>query len=557
MSSNLIVFTFFYFAIITSVVGYGLLITNVANLKNSNYNKGYSGLFGVFFLIFYSYFSHFFIPHNYGNNLVILTLGLLSFIYFFEKKKKSEYILFYLFFLILFISFVIFKSHDDFSYYHFPYTYYLTQNNLLVGIGNFNHGFRTPSSIFYLNSLFYLPIIKYYFFHMGAVMIMGFSSLILLEYILKKINKKNIDIIFFLSLMGFIFINIFFYRISEHGTDRSAQILIFLLIIELIILINADSQFRENSTKFFVLLILVISLKSFYILYLILLFPFLYYFIKDKKITFIKDFLKNPFFYLSVLTFIFILLINFFNSGCLIYPVKITCFENFSWTIPLQEVSQMNNWYEQWSKGGAGPNFRVDNPEIYIQKFNWVGNWITVYFFNKVSDFLYGIILLSVILFVIFYSKNNKVEVPYKGIILIYLMLILLFAEWFYNHPALRYGGYPLIALLLFLPIAQFLSKKNYLNFNINIRAYFLIFLTLSVFVARNFNRLHNEEEKYKYKPIKKINYHVDNSYFTIQNIFNDIIKVNKNCLNKLNYCDKHENFNMKKEFNYIVFFRK
>ena len=390
---------------------------------------------------------------------------------------------------------------------------------------------------------------------MGAVMIMGFSSLVLLEYILKKMNKKKIDIIFFLSLLGFIFINIFFYRISEHGTDRSAQILIFLLIIELIILINAENQFRENSTKFFVLLILVISLKSFYILYLILLFPLLYHFIKDKKITYVKDFLKNPFFYLSVLTFIFILLINFFNSGCLIYPVKITCFENFSWTIPLQEVSQMNNWYEQWSKGGAGPNFRVDNPEIYIQKFNWVGNWITVYFFNKVSDFLYGIIFRSVILFVIFYSKNNKVKVPYKGINVIYLMLILLFAEWFYNHPALRYGGYSLIALLLFLPIAQYLSKKNYLNFNINIRAYFLIFLTLSIFIGRNFNRLHNEEEKYKYKPIKKINYHVDSSYFRIQNTFDDIIKINKSCLNKLDQCDKHENFNMKKKFNYIVLF--
>ena len=557
MSSNLIAFIFFYFAIITSAVGYGLLIANVANLKNAHYNKGYLGLFGVFFLIFYSYFSHFFIPHNYGNNLVILTLGLLSFIYFFEKKKKSEYILFYLFFLILFISFVIFKSHDDFSYYHFPYTYYLTQNNLLVGIGNFNHGFRTPSSIFYLNSLFYLPIIKYYFFHMGAVMIMGFSSLVLLEYILKKMNKKKIDIIFFLSLLGFIFINIFFYRISEHGTDRSAQILIFLLIIELIILINADNQFRENSTKFFVLLILVISLKSFYILYLILLFPLLYHFIKDKKITYLKDFLKNPFFYLSVLIFIFILLINFFNSGCLIYPIKITCFENFSWTIPLQEVSQMNNWYEQWSKGGAGPNFRVDNPEVYIQKFNWVGNWMEVYFFNKVSDFLYGIIFLSVILFVIFYSKNNKLDNSYKGIIPIYLMLILLFVEWFYNHPALRYGGYSLIALLLFLPVAQYSSKKDYLNFNMNIRTYFLIFLTLSIFFGRNFNRLQNEGEKYKYEPTRKVNYYVDNSYFRIQNTFNDIIKINKACINQLNYCDKHNSFNIKKKFNYIIFFRK
>lgn len=557
MSSNLIVFTFFYFAIITSTIGYGLFIANVANLKNTHYNKGYLGLFGVFFLIFYSYFSHFFISHNYINNLIILVLGLILFFYYFDKKNKNDYILFYLFFLILFIGFVIFKSHDDFSYYHFPYTYYLTQNNLLVGIGNFNHGFRTPSSIFYLNSLFYLPIIEYYFFHLGAVMIMGFSSLILLEYILKKKNEKKIDIIFFLSLMGFIFINIFFYRISEHGTDRSAQILIFLLIIELIILINADSQFRENSTKFFVLLILVISFKSFYILYLILLFPLLYHFIQDKKIIYLKDFLKNPFFYLSVLTFIFILLINFLNSGCLIYPVKMTCFENFSWTIPLQEVSQMNNWYEQWSKAGAGPNFRVDNPEIYIQKFNWVGNWMTVYFFNKVSDLLYGIIFLSVILFIIFYSKKNKVGIFYKGIFFIYIMLTLLFAEWFYNHPALRYGGYPLIALLLFLPIAQYLSKKNYLNFNINIRVYFLIFLTLSVFVARNFNRLHNEEVKYNYKPMKKINYQVDNSYFRIQNTLNNIIKVNKDCLNISNYCEEHKNLNMKKEFNYIIFFRK
>ena len=33
MSSNLITFIFFYFAIITSIVGYGFLIVNAANLK--------------------------------------------------------------------------------------------------------------------------------------------------------------------------------------------------------------------------------------------------------------------------------------------------------------------------------------------------------------------------------------------------------------------------------------------------------------------------------------------------------------------------------------------
>ena len=54
----------------------------------------------------------------------------------------------------------------------------------------------------------------------------------------------------------------------------------------------------------------------------------------------------------------------------------------------------MNNWYELWSKGGAAPNFRIENPEEYIKNFNWVNNWINDYFFNKVSDFIFGLILL-------------------------------------------------------------------------------------------------------------------------------------------------------------------
>ena len=91
----------------------------------------------------------------------------------------------------------------------------------------------------------------------------------------------------------------------------------------------------------------------------------------------------------------------FVNTGCFLYPVEITCLDT-SWSIPSSEVIQMNNWYEQWSKGGAGPNFRVDNPAEYIQNFNWIINWIDVYFFNKVSDFLLSLVLLSLIFFYYF-----------------------------------------------------------------------------------------------------------------------------------------------------------
>ena len=50
------------------------------------------------------------------------------------------------------------------------------------------------------------------------------------------INTKRFMIYFFLTFLSFLFINIFFYRIAEHGTDRSAQILILLLFIEVLTL---------------------------------------------------------------------------------------------------------------------------------------------------------------------------------------------------------------------------------------------------------------------------------------------------------------------------------
>ena len=558
MSLNLITFIFFYFMIIISTVGYGYFFVNITRIKVDNFNYGYLGLFGIFILTFYSYISHFFIPHNYISNIALISGGLISFVFFFYKNKKNNFFLLSnLFFFILFIAFLVFKAHDDFPYYHFPYTYYLTQSKILIGIGHFNHGFRTPSSIFYLNSLFYLPVAKYYFFQIGQVMIMGFTSLIFLDFINKSIKKKNYNIIFFLSLLSFTFINIFFYRIGEHGTDRSAQILIFLLIIQLLIIINFNENFKENISKILVLLLLIVSLKAFYILYLLLLIPIIFYLIKKKDLNYFYEILKNPLLYFSTIFFVIILSVNFFNSGCLIYPVKITCIDGLSWATPLKEVSAMNDWYEQWSKAGAGPNFRVSNPEIYIQGLNWVGNWFSKYFFNKVSDFLYGLIFLCIIYLALYNSKKTTLNKNYEGVLFIYIILLILFIEWFYNHPALRYGGYPLISSLFFLPLASYLSKKDYQQSKIKIKSYFIICLTVLIFFSRNINRLHAENNQYGYNPLKIINYEIDNKYFYIQDQFDDIIEKNRQCIKDYIFCNKHSVFNVKKINNYIIFLRK
>ena len=73
---------------------------------------------------------------------------------------------------------------------------------MIIGTGSINHGFRTPSSIFYLNSLFYLPIIKYFSFHMGAVLIFGLSNLILILKLKSDYSNKRYDFISILTILS-------------------------------------------------------------------------------------------------------------------------------------------------------------------------------------------------------------------------------------------------------------------------------------------------------------------------------------------------------------------
>ena len=185
---------FFYYSVsILSTFGYGLYLQKIVGVSFKKNNLGYSGLLGFLFLTIYSYFSNFFYAHSIYHNLIILILGLYL-LYLSSINKlflKSEFKILVTIFLLLYISFLISKSHDDFPYYHFPYTYYLTQDSSLIGIGNFNHGFRTPSSLFYFNSLFYLPVVKYYLFHIGVAVIFGSTIFIFLSNLLEFIKKKK------------------------------------------------------------------------------------------------------------------------------------------------------------------------------------------------------------------------------------------------------------------------------------------------------------------------------------------------------------------------------
>ena len=536
--SDLIIFLVFYILIVFSVVGYGNFFVHF--LKDSNIINcfGIQGLIGVSFLTILSYSTNIFFAHGYLHNTIVLVLGIIFFILNFLDKREivsKNIVITSLFFLILFIGLLMHKNHDDFFYYHFPYTLSLVESNKIIGIGHLNHGFRTPSSIFYLNSLFYLPIINYFVINIGAILYMGFANIFLINRISKFLKIKNIFLLF-LSSLSFLYINTAFYRISEHGTDRSALILIFLLIIVLLESINIKNikdnlnELKKYYNEIIILLFLIISLKIFYFIYLVLFLTWIIYFINTAKL---KDIfyilLNNPITYFLIYG-IFLVLINvFLNTGCIIYPASFTCFENLNWGIDVEQVKDMKIWYEQWSKAGAGPNFRVDDVSLYLTNFNWISGWVERYFFTKVTDALFVIILISIILLIVFSKKkHNKFtqSIKYK---IFYLVIISLFLEWFFNHPALRYGGFTVVALIFFIPTSIYLSRYDYERSFLKKRIYSLIILSLFVFVFKNINRINNEYNKYEYNPLKNPYFFLDQNAFMISNKIIKLQKINDN----------------------------
>ena len=533
--SQILILLFFYFLILYSIVGYGKIFT----LFNSNYQaSSFDGLLGIALLILISYFTNILFPHNFLHNSLIIFFGLVIFIFDFIKnfsKRISEYRDVTIIFAIIFIAILMYKNHDDFFYYHFPYALILTNFEKIFGLGLMGHGYRTPSSIFYLNSLFYLPGIKYYLMNSGATYILGFSNYILFKNI-KDLTKKNIfNHILFLSILSLVYINTVFVRIAEHGTDRSALILIFVMSIYYLQSVNLKKNqfnydyFNSFYSKLALLFAIIISLKSFYIIYLII---FLLWFFQIKKFlnlnALINLVFKNYYTYLFILFFSFTIFTTFSNTGCLIYPATFTCFDEFSWSIPLAQVDQMQLWYEQWSKAGASPNFRVADPLTYVSKFNWVGNWIDMYFFTKVTDNIFALILISGIVFFLFSHNCQKIKkVAFNNDYnLFYYLILFLFFEWFYNHPSLRYGGYTLLALIFFIPISIYLSRFKFNPLILKKNIYFILLLTLLIFVSRNMLRINKEFKQYGYNPIKGAFFNLNKVGFIIND---EVEKLYKN----------------------------
>ena len=500
--SNHFIFIFYSILIVFSTIGYGCFFSAKINKNFQTLNIGYQGIFGFFFIIFISVISSFIYKHDYIHNSILHLIGLFFFWRYFKitniDYRSIKTLLFI--FVLLFSGLYIFKSHDDFSYYHLTYALSLTENKFIFGVGNLGHGFRTFSSLFFFHSTLFLPIIDFYLFNLGPFLILLFVNVCLILEINKKIKKYELDYKYFFSLLVLAFINIIFYRISEHGTDRSAQILLFLVFLLFVEILFVQKK-NVDKKKFIELILLLIifsaSFKALFVIYLGLI-PYLIY-----KLGYRKIINYNIKFYLILsISLSSIFIINYFNTGCFLYPAVKTCSEKVIWHIPKNEVRIMNTHYEWWAKAGGGPNYNSElKKEEYIDNFNWLTNWFDRHFVGKITDTLLGIFTICLIIFFSFYFiRSNKIK--YQKIYdlkIVYLFILLFLTEWFLKHPSVRYGGFIIFGLIFFVTHSNHMAKYFYQKSKIFFVHSLILIIIFSVYNLRNLKRINKEINIYNY----------------------------------------------------------
>ena len=155
-------------------------------------------------------------------------------------------------------------------------------------------------------------------------------------------------------------------------------------------------------------------------------------------------------------------------------------------------------------------------------------------------------------MFLTFFSKKKQQSGNFT-FWTVYIILIFLTVQWFYFLPTLRYGGYHLIALLVFIPLSVYLSKYSISKSFFKKKIYFMIFLTIVIFLGRNTSRLINEYEIYNYNVFKNAHFKPTEKNFKI---FNRIQNINKcNIQNDLKIC-LNENIKVKFLNNTYIYYR-
>ena len=234
-----------------------------------------------------------------------------------------------------------------------------------------------------------------------------------------KRNQNNFGFILFLILFQILFdMN----RYSYHGNDVPAHLII--LFLSYYFFKNRISKFGE----FYLISSLCVfsfQIKSTSLVLLIMPILIIIFFRK-------KNYLFNFKNFFLVLLFSLWIIKNILISGCLIFPLKVTCIDKFYWNSSLIEsensVNKVSTENEAWAKGWPDRSNIDLNYEQYL-KSNWTNIWIKNHgkiLLKKLTPIMIITVLVSLVFYVVKKYKFNKYQIL-KNLILFGIFLERLF----------------------------------------------------------------------------------------------------------------------------------
>ena len=475
------------------ISGCGFLLKKYIFNYDDKYSFESNNLWGFILISFIALGLNFIIPLNsFNNSLVIFFLSLIIFWkkYFDQPIKnflKKSIIVTLIAFILIVHSNV---NNPDALLYHLPYSKIINEYKILIGSFNIHHRFGHISIIQYLNSFFNL----FFFNEKGlllplSILVSSFFIYLLKEF--KLLFKSNVSRINSLVIFCILVVSIYsFSRYSNYGNDAPVHIYYYLIIVYIF---KYNFEFSNN------LLLKQISLLSLFTFlikpfYLISLFIPLIFLMINKNF---KYFFKSTFFLFSCAFSFLWFLKNFLVSSCLIYPIKISCFENLIWSNPTQVINQKllgevmsKSWQDRFDTN-------ISMTE-YNQNFEWLTTWSNNHLNVIIEKFFPIILFLLTFSFILFCFKLFKIrKLIHKnnlGPLIIFIISLFGSIIWFLNFPIYRYGQSYLF--LTILPLIYLFIFQNLDEFKIFKYRKFLNIIIILAFVglgAKNFNRINEK----------------------------------------------------------------
>ncbi len=470
--------------------------------KNIEVSYIEKGIYGFFPIGLTALLVNFFLPLNTSLNNIFF-IPTFFFIYELFKEKKNIYKFLTINFTIAILA-VILISYDnvyrpDAGWYHLPYTKILNDFKIIIGVSSLHPMFGVTSILQYISAAYNNSI----FSEVGVTIPLCLIAIYFYIFFIHELFKKNKFILKFLSFFSLVYMFIEMNRYSEYGNDIPG-FLYFIFVIFLFFRNNFSTLNKEEIEKIFIYSAFTFSIKTFLIF--IFLIPSFIIFKKIKKNFFIP--------YLTIIYLSFWFLKNILISGCLIYPLNISCFKNLSWysSDSKFQISALNSsqFTELFIKGWYNNNLKINSiadekysnnleqKEYFLKNFNWLNNfWIKNNFKNIIKRFDYFLILIVIFLFLkrLTQKKQSKIKINFlndEKFKLIFFLSLIGMLSFIFKFPDGRYGAI-YIFILLFSIFINFFKKEDfsYSFYKLNITSILLILLSISFFI-KNGNRIYN-----------------------------------------------------------------